>query len=310
VQIACDGCARGDQLLSTMGTTGNMLRHYATHIVNELTAVRVENDSINGEQEQRLRALVVSYIGELRPVFLDLDGRTDDELRDIGFALCKSPDEECAKYVGAGLKQLRVLAQTTFPKANEGRVGYGLPPEPPHTCDPYVGQVRSPKAGFGFDYGTGWQDSAKPVDGRAWSIGIEGRRRVNNRLGVLARVERSTGRDESIDADGDGVDDHSSGSVTRWMGMFGGSLRFGALSRRDLAGYWYVDGLVGLSRDGDRSGVMTAMDLSYQVAVMKVGLRVMQGIGDAGEERAALLHAGFMIGAGPTFSYGAGCDFV
>lgn len=189
------------------------------------------------------------------------------------------------------------------------------PPEPPpfglpHTCDPTVGHVRSPKAGFGLEYASGWQASAKPVDGRAWSVGIEARARLTGALGMVARIDRSTGRDEARDADGDGRDDTETGAVTRWSLLAGPSVILHVHRDREATRYWQVDGLVGLSRSGDQSGPITAYDLSYQLVAARVGVRFMQGFGDASEERAVLLHAGLQLGAGPQYSYGAGCPSV
>lgn len=184
---------------------------------------------------------------------------------------------------------------------------YGLPVEPPHTCDPYVGHVRSPKAGFGVEYASGWQRSASPVDGRAWSLGLEARARLADRLGMVARIDRSTGRDEARDDDDDGRDDMSTGAVTRWTALVGPTLRFATLHDRSATRYWQLDGLVGLSRAGEQSGVLAGVDLSYQLVIARLGLRALQGFGDARDESALLVHAGFMIGAGPSFSYGAGC---
>ncbi len=306
-QIACDACVRGSALLDSMGSYGNTLRMHAKYVVRILVDVRIENGVMNGAQQERISQLVTSYGGELLEPLRKLDGKSDQELADIGAALCSSPDEECARLVGAGLAQARSLAHITDPP--EQPEPYGLPVGHgnPGTCDPYVARVKSPKIGFGAEYATGWQDSAKPTDGRAWSIGIEARTRITNKLGLVARVDRSTGRDESIDADDDGHDDVQAGTIARWMMMVGGSLRLTTRRMRDMASYWQVDSLVGLSRDASRSGPIAALDLSYQYMVLRLGVRAMQGFGDAGEESAILVHSGIMFGAGPQYDYGAGC---
>jgi hypothetical protein len=183
---------------------------------------------------------------------------------------------------------------------------YGLPHDP-GTCDPYVVTTKSPKLGLGFEYASGWQHSAKPVDGRTWSLGIEARARLRDRFGMVARIDRSTGRDEALDDNGDGRDDLSTGAVTRWTALVGPTLRFHTLRDGQTPRYWHVDSLVGLSRSGDQSGPIVGLDLSYQLVVARLGVRAMQGFVDARAESSVLLHVGFMLGAGPQYHTGAGC---
>jgi hypothetical protein len=301
--IACDECVRGQQLLELMGPRGDALLRDREFIVETMVGARIPGSGMDGAQEGTLREMLSRHGGELLEPFAQLEGRSNDELLEIGFALCNSPDRECATLVAAGLKAARQLATEGIGLPQP----YGLPHGHPGTCDPTVAHVRSPKAGFGFEYANGWQRSANPVDGAAWSLGIEGRRRFTNKLGMVARVDRSTGRDEARDEDGDGRDDVSTGAVTRWTMMAGPSLVLTSIRDRDLSRYWQVDSLVGLSRDASRSGPIAAIDISYQLVVARIGVRVIAGLGDASEEAAGLLHAGFMVGAGPQYSYGAGC---
>ena len=65
-----------------------------------------------------------------------------------------------------------------------------------------------------------------------------------------------------------------------------------------------------MTSPGNEDGAMAGADLSYQLAAVRFGLRALQGFGEASEARAVLAHFGIMVGSAPTYSYGAGCDFV
>ncbi len=300
--IACDECVRGDQELTALGHPGNTLRANADLLVARWVPLHITSGPIDEGQQRELQ-VVLHERADLRDAIAALDAVSDVQLLAIGHALCKSPDRECAQSLAGALRSARHVAELEVPAP------YGLPPEP-LTCDPTVGRVRSPKAGLGLEYASGWQGSARPVDGRAWSVGLAARARLTGVLGIVARIDRSSGRDEADDADGDGHDDTETGAVTRWSLLAGPSLILHVHRDRQASRYWQVDGLVGLSRSGDQSGPITAYDLSYQLVVARVGVRFVQGFGDASEERAALLHAGLQFGAGPQYSYAAGCPSV
>jgi hypothetical protein len=304
--IACDECVKGDQLLSNLNDAGRTLRERGDELVRVWVPLQIEGNTVPPPIEERLREYLRGN-SDVRDAVDHLYDVTDEQLLQIGYALCKSPDATCARYMMGALHFAREYAPTSvgepYDLPNHG-LPYGLPPA---TCDPYVNRVRSPKMGFGAEYATGWQDSAKPTDGRAWSIGLEARARVTNAIGFVARVDRSTGRDESIDDDGDGRDDSQAGTITRWTMMVGPSLRLSEHRVRDMGRFWQVDSLVGFSRDASRSGPIVALDLSYQFVVARLGVRVMSGFGDAREESSLLVHSGLQFGAGPQYSYGAGC---
>lgn len=302
--IECDECVDGDRLLDALGNAGDVLRRYAPQLVERWVPLRIDSEP-TAEQADKLAQDVQDP--ELRRPLLMLRSATDDEILHISYALCRSPDADCARYLAAALRSARYSAQHDLHQRSS------LPPNDPqpfglpHTCDPYVGHVKSPKAGFGAEYATGWQHSANPVDGRAWSFGFEARARLRDTIGFVARVDRSTGRDASHDEDGDGRDDVETGDVTRWTTLVGPTLRLSTHRARDTGRYWQVDSLVGLSRDASRSGIVTALDVSYQLVVARLGVRVMQGFGDARDESSILVHSGLQFGAGPQYDYGAGC---
>jgi hypothetical protein len=301
-QVVCDECVKGDAELDALGPSGNALRAYAPQMIEEWVPLKIEGE-LTPLQEATLRDKLDTRV-DLHEAIHALRKHSDEQLLQIGHALCKGPAPECARYLAAALDRVRHIERGYIPEAHH--MPYGLP-HPEQGCDPYVRQVKSPKLGFGFEYASGWQASEKPVDGRVWSLGLEARARLAEKLGMVARVDRSKGRDEAIDNDGDGRDDAYTGAVTRWTALVGPSFRLSIHRAREGSRYWQVDSLVGLSRAGDQSGLVTGLDLSYQFVVARVGARVLQGFGDAGDESALLVHAGFMFGAGPTYSYGAGC---
>lgn len=305
-QIACDECVRGEQALAAMGSAGVTLRQYAPVMTSTLVPLRIRGDVLDASQERRVRGFVTDAPINERSALHQLTSKSDDEVLAISYALCKSPDPDCAQSLMGALRHVRYIAESIVDPVQQP---YGLP-DGPGTCDPTVGHVRSPKIGVGVEYATGWQDSVRAVDGRVWSLGIEARARLRDSIGFIARVDRSTGRDEARDEDGDGRDDVETGRVLRWTMMGGLSLRFHTLRDREAPQYWQVDSLVGWSRAGDQSGLLVGYDISYQLVVARLGVRMLVGFGDASEERAALLHTGFMFGAGPQYYYGAGCSHV
>src|SRR5262249_44912772 len=121
---------------------------------------------------------------------------------------------------------------------------------------------------------------------------------------------RSTGRDEARDEDGDGRDDASTGAVTRLTVLAGLSLAPLITLDPELVRLLQVDvlgGYLSTRSHAGESGFALGYDMSYQLAIARLGLRTVVGYGGAKEERSVLVHLGFLIGAGPQFDYGAGC---
>lgn len=301
--IPCEPCARGDKHLDTLGETGEVLRGHALELAGT-HRFRIESRNITEPEEQELQRWLEGLAPELRAAVQSLGAWSDGELLEIGHALCGRPDQSCAMSLAAVLRC-----------ASRGctvqRVELVRAP-PPHTCDPTVGRRYSSRFGLGFDAGSGWQASAHPVDGLAWSLGGEARVSLGDRkLGLVARLDRSTGRDEGRDEDGDGRDDVETGPVTRLTALAGPSFVPLRTLDPELVRYLQVDVLAGYlssrSQPGT-SGPAAALDLSFQLASKRVGLRIVQGFGDAKDERAVIAHLGLTTGAGPEFDYGAGCS--
>src|SRR5687767_10142390 len=169
--IACDECVRGHQELDAMHWQGRALKDNAKTIVDALVPLRIEGTTLDERQAQGIRGFRQIAPSEMQTGIDALANKTDEQLRLIAFALCNSPDPGCAKLVTAGLHHARQVEQLPPPQSDLPSFGH----RPEQGCDPYVVKVRSPKGGLGFDYATGWQKSARPTDGRAWSLGLEAR---------------------------------------------------------------------------------------------------------------------------------------
>jgi hypothetical protein len=180
----------------------------------------------------------------------------------------------------------------------------------PGTCDPYVIEIRSPKIGYGVELATGWQDSALPNEHRAWGFGLEVQRRLTNRFALVAHAMRTTGRDAGIDLDGNGRDDDGTGAVSRLIAVGGPSLRFALLQKRWFAQLDLLAGYTVMTSPGSEDGAIGGVDLSYRLAGIQIGVRALQGIGDARDTQLVVAHVGIETGAAPQASYGGGCSWV
>jgi hypothetical protein len=187
-----------------------------------------------------------------------------------------------------------------------------LPINDPGTCDPWTATTSSPALGFGAEVQTGWQDSALPTDHRAWGFGFDIRRRVTNGFALVGRFDRTKGRDAGVDLDGDGRDDDGTGGVSRLFALAGPSLRF-AMRGRELPWFGQLDVLAGytaMTSPGSEDGLVAGIDLSYQLAVLRVGVRALKGFGDADDARLLVVHIGPSFGAAPIVRYSGGCSWV
>ena len=163
---------------------------------------------------------------------------------------------------------------------------------------------RSPSLGLGIDWGTGWHRSRYPTDGRAWSFGIEARMRFGRRLGSVVRFDRIAGRDEANDADGNGNDDLSSGSITRLSALAGPSIVFDNTRFASTTHFLRLDLLAGYlstRSQAEESGPAGGFDLAYQLSIVRLGVRVVQGFGDARDATTVLAHLGFLAGSSPAY---------
>lgn len=296
-QIPCAPCEHGEQILLTLPDQGAALRDANLSGLNIGSTQIAQPKNVELEQLKQSRPALAADVAALDP----------STFHDVALALCANPnDSTCTTTTANALTCLAGLCQVFNP------LPLNDPPSPPPEpgCDPYVAKVRSPRAGLGFEWASGWQDDRYPVDGRAWSLGFEARRRMTRKLGLVARLDRSTGRDRGEDANRDGRDDQSTGAVTRMYVLGGASYLFGVQHDRDIARYAQLDLLGGYQAtlsQSDEDGPVGGLDLSYQWAVVRIGVRALQGFDRASDAREVVVHVGFLVGAGPNLDYGAGC---
>ncbi|HUS28287.1 MAG TPA: hypothetical protein VMZ53_07255 [Kofleriaceae bacterium] len=302
-QMPCEPCVRGDDTLRQWGPAGEELRTK----VQGVTSLGIGTLEMNERDAQQLDI----YIGALRePLRARIQQLSDTQLSEVAAALCNAPDGGCVTNMVIAMQCIAERCTIRHEQHNDERM---LPVDPPGlpTCDPVADKTKSSKAAIGFEWATGWQDDASPTDHRAWSLGFEARTRLNKRAGLVGRVDRSTGRDKANDADRDGRDDFGTGPVTRVLVLAGPSYAFAVAHDKDIVRYLQLDLLGGyqwtLSKE-DEDGFAAGADLSYTLAVARVGMRFTQGFGDAEDARAVLAHVGFVVGGAPPVDYGSGCD--
>ncbi|HTL39159.1 MAG TPA: hypothetical protein VL326_38785 [Kofleriaceae bacterium] len=295
-QMPCEPCVRGDDTLSQLGSGGVALRSNISLLNNSLPAPGQWSQAM----QQRFQETIGPEVGHR------LSELSDTQLTEVAAALCGAPDGACVTNV---VGNLNCLAGRCAMFVEQERDHVMRPPDPPNTCDPTVDHVRSPAKGIGFEWATGWQDDAAPTDHRAWSLGFEARTRLQKRFGLVARVDRSTGRDRAEDSNRDGRDDIATGAVTRLSLMAGPSYFFAVGHDKDVVRFAQLDLLGGYlwTLEQDHHGFAAGADLSYTLAVARIGMRYTQGLGGAQDARAALFHVGFLVGGAPSFDYGSGC---
>jgi len=294
-QMPCEPCVRGEDTLSQLGEHAAGLKRGAMMLLHR----QIGPTQMTPQNQQQIRAVLGA---DADPIASSLSQLSDGQLDDVAAAICGQPSGECTTDVAAQLRCIAGHCQVIDTQIQDHVV------EP--ACDPTVKTVSSPKRGLGLDWATGWQDDAKPVDHRMWSIGFEGRARLGQTFGLVGRLDRSTGRDAAEDANRDGRDDLSTGAVTRVSVLAGPSMMFAIARGEDPPRFAQIDLLGGyqwtLARSGE-DGLLAGVDLSYYLAVARAGVRVTQGFGDADQARAVVGHVGFVVGAGPNYSYGTGC---
>lgn len=281
----CDACTRGDALIARFELEA------MRPLAGRLAALALSEPVTEPQYE----AIIALRAGT--PALARVGALDDDQLVDVAAALCQRRDDACRPVI---LHALTCLAD---------RCAVALAPDPAHADvlvrrDCWRGRRphRGPPIGVALDWGNGYQRSGFPNDGRAWSLGVEGRYRLGRRLGVVARVDRAAGRDESTDADGDGHDDLFTGSITRFSALAGPSIvlatsryeRTTRFLRLDLLGGY----LMTTSQPGE-DGVAAGADLAYQLSAFRLGVRVVQGFGDANDAMIVLGHLGIAAGGAP-----------
>jgi hypothetical protein len=294
-QMPCEPCVRGEDTLSQLGEHAPALKRGTMQLLHR----QIGPTQMTLQNQQQIRAVLGA---DADPIASSLTPLSDTQLEDVAAAICGQPSGDCTTDVFGQLRCIAGRCQVIQDVIQDHVV------EP--ACDPTVKTVRSPKRGLGIDWATGWHDDAKPVDHRTWSIGFEGRARLGRTFGVVGRLDRSTGRDAAEDVNRDGRDDLSTGAVTRVSVLAGPSMMFGIARGEDPPRFAQIDLLGGyqwtLSQSGE-DGLLAGVDLSYYLAVARAGVRVTQGFGDADKARAVVGHVGFVVGAGPNYSYGSGC---
>jgi hypothetical protein len=288
----CAHCADGDALIDKLSL--QPLRA----IARELTAPLA--DPVTPPEFARLVELRAKY-----PVLVRAGALADDDLGAVAAALCKADTGAC---VDATRRTLHCLAD---------RCEIDLPPGPRvdatdtlANCHTYNTHKRSPSYGLGFDWGTGWQASRYPTDGRAWSLGMEGRLRLGHAIGLAARVDRINSVDGKVDTDGNGHDDMDTGPITRLSTLVGPTIVFDLARYKSTTRFLRVDflgGYISTRSQAGESGPAAAIDVAYQLSVFRFGARFEQGFLDARDASMLLAHFGIVTGATPTYRNARDC---
>lgn len=289
----CASCTAGDAIIDRYGVGD--VRPLAT----TLASLRLV-EPLSPEQY----AQVVDLRAKT-PSLVRLGAIDDAELAQIAAALCRTPQDACTE---ATTRALRCLADRCAVALPQDRANVDIATE---RCDRYTTRKRSAPVGLGFDWGNGYHRSKHPHDGHAWSLGIEARARVTSRLGAVARVDRVAGRDASEDENADGLDDQSTGSITRVAALAGPSFVLDFTTFERTTRFLRLDvlaGYVATRSQPDEDGPAVGFDLGYQLWSFRTGVRVVQGMFDASETTTVLAHLGFVVGSTPQYTYGVNCD--
>jgi hypothetical protein len=292
---ACAACSRGDAVIHRFSL--EPIRSLA----GDLARTRLD-DPVTSQQYAHLIAL-----RQTAPALTRLGAIDDPDLDAIASALCQAATGPCVDTTAHALRCLADRCAVDLGRATGPVVDVATLPK---SCRQYSTHLRSPWFGVGTDFGTGWQRSRYPSDGGVWSLGIEARARLTSMFGAVARVDRTAGRDEATDANHDGRDDFSTGSITRITTLAGPSLiidhtRFGETIRSlrlDLLG-----GYMSTRSQADESGPAAGFDLAYQLWAVRFGFRLVQGFGDANEATMLLAHLGVLTGTEPPFDDDRDC---
>jgi len=294
--IACEPCVRGESLIDT----------YTIQPVRQLSAELAALPFAEALTQAQYARVV-----EMRqrvPALQRLAAIDDAQLAVIASALCHAETGDC---VAATSRALTCLAD---------RCAVALPVADPRTadvatvvpaCSRYVSRNRSPRFGLGFEWGNGVQRSKHPIDGRVWSLALESRLRLSHRFGVVARVDRSAGRDEATDVDGNGTDDVADGTLVRIGAMAGPSVMFDYRIYEDQPLFMRLDllgGYLATRSKPDESGPAAGIDITMQLAMVTAGVRVIQGFGDALDASMLVGHLGILLGSSPEPRIGPDCE--
>ncbi len=288
----CDECRRGDALIDTFGLAA------IRPLAGDIAAV-----GFAGPLYETQYAGVVA-LRRAHPILGRLGALDDDQLALVAAALCGNASNACASTTQRALICLADRCEVVLAPSNVDV----LIPDP--ECTPPE-RKRTPLLGVGVDWGQGVQRAGAANDGRVTSLGLAARVRYSDRLGFVARVDRTDGRDKATDVEPrDGADDFQSRSITRFSALAGPSLVLDSTKferstrsvRLDLLG-----GYVTTRTLPGENGLAVGADLALQLYGLRTGLRFVQGVGDAGNVTMFLAHVGFAVGSTPTHRAEDGC---
>ena len=294
-QPPCAPCVRGDALIDHLGLQP------VRAIAGELAGLAL-SDPLTPDQYARMIAL-----RERTPALVRAGAVGDADLPAVAAALCHAETGPCVDATVHALHCAADRCRVDLPRRDPDHADLL---EVPKGCHQYSTHHRSPRYGLGFDWGTGWQRSRYPSDGGAWSFGLEGRLQLARHLGAVARVDRVAGRDQATDANHDGRDDFSTGSITSISALAGPSLVLDSTRYEETTRFLRLDVLGGYLSSGSHPserGPAAGIDLGYQISIVRFGLRVVQGFGDAQHATIALGHIGLVDGAVPVNADKADC---
>lgn len=293
--VPCGPCSRGDALIEHFS-----LQPLRT-VTGELAGLALGNPLTPQQYAQ------VIELRRRTPSLARLGAVDDEGLASIAASLCGTPTGACVNSTAYVLRCLADRCEVALPEPDPARADIvELPPN----CHSYRTRKGSSPIGLGFDWGNGWQRSAAPNDGRAWSLGIDARMRLGRRLGAVARIDRTAGRDEATDVDDNGNDDMSTGSITRIAALAGPSIVLDNTRYEDTTRFVRLDllgGYLATRTQPDESGPAIGADLSLQLSIVRIGARVIQGLGDASEATVVLGHIGLVAGGAPPYGDAADC---
>ncbi len=287
VKDPCPACTAGEAVIAKFKLEA------VRPLAPELAGLTL-GDPLNEPQYQK--------IVELRrrsPMLSRLGALDETELALVAAALCQHPDNQCTTATTRALSCLAERCDVSLPTPKEPDIGVAA------TECRRSGSSRArkaPRIGVGLDWGNGWERSRHPNDGRTWSAGIEGRVRLTPKLGIVARADRSSGRDAGVDMDDNGHDDMFTGTITRFSALAGPSFVLDATRYEKTQRFLRLDllgGYVTTNSQRGEDGLAAGVDLGYQLSVVRLGVRAVQGVGRADSATMVLAHLGIAVGGTP-----------
>jgi hypothetical protein len=293
---ACAACTRGDALIDRLSL--QPLRSLA----GELARLEL-SDPLTAQQYARIVEL------RRRTTALVRLGAADDaDFVVIAAALCRADLGTCTDATARALRCLADRCAVALPDDTRDDDALVSPPE---RCSPAPEPKRTAPLGVGIEWGTGWQRSRYPADGRAWSLGIQARLRLSDRIGAVARIDRVAGRDEATDEDDNGEDDVWTGSVTRIVALAGPTIALAYSRFEGEPRFLRIDllgGYLSTRSQDDESGPAAGIDVAYQIWGLRFGMRFVQGFADAQDASMLVGHLGIVAGSMPIDPRRDDCD--